>query len=376
MSDSAVADLTDAADTLHDARERVAEVGSDRLERVADGHAAFVRTLDRHEDEATGYGEFEKYVGFQEAVADRLSDLPDDLPARGAFDAADEALQQQTLSTTDFDRAREALAPAAEYAALYEEWTAARERYREARSAVHGRRRALEERIDDLDRLVRLGGADLDAPTHRLRDPVAAYESAVREAFGSFRREASARDLLAFVETTEQYPLVPYDRPPERLREFVAGGAGTEPIPRLLEYADYSRSKLDHYVESPRELKAAVGTNQTYLDGLTADPLVVSWPPPPGERLRYRCEELLACVSRFADDDVAARLRAVRALPRETDYATLRESAVARADLTPEERERLASGSVESDLAAAREELERIEAALADHPPLSDLADV
>ncbi len=378
MSDPpAVADLREAGETLRDVRERVADVGSDRLARAVSARESLLATFDRHEDEATGYGEFGKYVEFQEALADLLDDLSDDLPARDAFDDADEALQQQTLSSSDFERAREALAPVEEYAALQEEWRAARERYREARSTAHSRRRDLRERVAALERLQRLDAADLDAPVERLREPIEAYDAAVREAFESFRREASARELLSFVETTAHYPLVSFERPPERLREFVASyEAGTEPVGQLLEYADYSRSKLDHYVEAPRELKAAVGTNRTYLDGLDAAPLVVSWPPPPAGRLRFRCEELVACVSRFAGEGVVARLREVRALPRETAYARLRESAVARSELTEDERERLAAGAVESELAEARDRLDRVERALDAHPPLSDLEDV
>jgi hypothetical protein len=371
-----IEDLRAARETLRDARERVAEVGSDRLAAVADAHGRFLATLDRHEADATGYGDFEKYVQFQEAVADLLEDLPDELPARDAFDAADEALQQRTLSASDFERAREALAPAGEHAALYEEWQGARERYRDARSAVHAERRELRERVAELDRLRRLGEADPDAPTERLREPIESYEAAVRDAFGSFLRETSAREVLDFLDATAHYPLVPFRRPPARLRSFVAEhDAGEEPIPRLLEFADYSTSKLSHYVDAPGDLKAAVGTNRTYLDGLSADPLVVEWPPPPADRLAFRSRELISVVSRFADESVVVALRRVRALPRETDYAALRESAVASAELTPAERERLAGG-VDDDLRSARDRLERIEAVLEDHPPLSALGDV
>ncbi|MFC7155841.1 hypothetical protein ACFQPA_10275 [Halomarina halobia] len=371
----AVEELTAAAESLAAVRVRVADVGPDRLDAVTDAYRDLIGILDRHEEDATGYGEFQKYVRFQEAVAERFDSLPDDLPAREAFDAADDALRKRTLSGRDFDRARDALAPAAEHADLHEEWRAARERYREARRSTLRRKREVEERIADLERLQRLGAADPDAPVERLRDPIEAYDESVRAAFERFVAESNAREVLAFVETTAAYPLVGFERPPERLREFVANHpVGEEPISTLLSYADYSPSKLDHYVEAPRELKAAVATNRTYLARLDATPLTVGWPPPAARSLRWRTRELLPVVARFADEGTVARLRAVRELARLDDYARLRESAVARAELTAQERRRLETTDVAATLAEARAERDRLADALAEHPPLDELA--
>ncbi|MWG34628.1 DUF7118 family protein [Halomarina oriensis] len=372
---SLATDLNRAAERLHAARERVAEVGRADLDRAATAYRDLVATLDRHEEEATGYGEFEKYIAFQEAVADVIDGLDDDLPEREAFDDADEALQQQTLSTSDFDRAREALAPVADLADLLEEYESARGAYRDARRAVLARRNDLRERRDRLADLGRLGAADLEAPVERLRDPIASYDEAVREAFASYRRETSTRDLLDLVATAAaDYPLVGFDAPPQRLREFVAAAPAAEkPLPDLLDLADYSNSKLSHYVDDPRALKGAVATNRTYLERLDADPLTVAWPPRPADELRWRTRELLAVVSRFADEECVVRLRAVRDLPRRDDYERLRESARARTQLSDEERERVASGAVERDLDRVREELATAEDALDDHPPLDGL---
>ena len=376
-AESLVDELTGARARLDAARERVAGVGSDDIARTAAAYRDLAATLDRHEDDATGYGEFQKYIAFQEAVADVLDDLDDDVPEREAFDAADEALQKQTLSTSDFDRAREALAPAAGLADLETEHAAARERYREARRAVLDRRRKLRDRRDFLARLQRLGDADLDAPVDELRDPIEAYDDAVCESFATYRSRASIRDLLDLVETAaEDYPLVGFDAPPDRLQTFVDGSPAAEkPLPTLLEYADYSTSKLSHYVDDPQALKGAVATNRTYLERLSADPLTVGWPPAPADELRWRVRELFAVVSRFADEETAVRLRTVQNLSRRADYERLRESATARAELGPDERERVQSGAVGRDLDRLREELGTVEAALDEHPPLDEFPD-
>jgi len=234
----------------------------------------------------------------------------------------------------------------------------------------------LDDRIADLDDLQRLGDADLEAPTERLRDPIEAYNDRVRDAFDEFRRSVSARDFLDFVVKTRAYPLVGFESPPDDLHEYVASHeAGEEPVDQLLEYADYSKSKLDHYVADPEALKRNVSTRRTYLRRLGAEPLTVNWPSPPAETLRFRVRELTSVVARFADDvddgdEVLIALRDVRDLPRETDYQRLRDSAQARAQLGPEERERLASGEVADELAAYRDGKEMLEETLAEYPSL------
>ncbi|MFT4882241.1 MAG: hypothetical protein ACI9HI_002263, partial [Salinirussus sp.] len=240
--------------------------------------------------------------------------------------------------------------------------------YRSARTRVRRRRRELADRVADLERLRDLGEADLDAPTERLREPIEAYNEQVRAAFERRRREASARDVLATLADLSAIPMVPYEAPPTDLHTYVRDHeAGTEPVGQLLEYADYSRSKLAHYVADPDALKRAVATRRTYLRRLDAGPLTVDWPPPEAGVLRYRCRELTGAVNRVAPDAVAA-LRAVRKLPRETDYGRLRTAAVARAELSPEERERVRSGAVETGLERAREQRARLGEALETYP--------
>ncbi len=115
--------------------------------------------------------------------------------------------------------------------------------------------------------------------------------------------------------------------------------AGTEPIPTLLEYADYSASKLDHYVDDAAALRSAVATRQTYLRRLDAEPVRVDWPPPSATALPWLCRAYRSVVARFADESVVAALREVRGLAERDDYERLRESALARSELTEAERD-------------------------------------
>lgn len=367
-TDDPVARLRTAETDLEGAIARVEEFGEAELQELADAYEEFSALLERYEEPATGDGDFQTFIEFQGNVETFVNRLPEDLLLRETFEECDEHLQQRRLSESDFEHVRSQLQPVADLTARLDERERAREDYRRARRDVRRRVRELDERIEELRRLERLGDADLDAPTERLGKPIEAYNDAVTEAFESFRREAPAREVFEFLDATTAYPLVEFSPPPEDLREYVeTHEPGREPVPRLLEYAEYSHSKLDHYVGDPDALKRSVGTRQTYLQRLDADPLTVEWPPPPADELRWRCRELTAAVNRFAPG-VVAELREVAARSRGPDYERLRESAVAEDELSTAERERLRTGAVTEDLEAAVAERERLESALEEFP--------
>jgi hypothetical protein len=348
-----------------DAHAAVEDHGEKRLNEVRRAYREATDLLDRYEGRATGTGDFAAFVEFQEAFVELVEGLDDDLPARDAFEAANDILDQRRLSETDFDRAREALDPAADRIDLLSDRAAADERLETARRDARRRLRDLSNRIEYLERLQRLGEADLGAPVERLRDPVESYNDAVESAWTAFRREASAREVFRVVEASGAYPLAAFRQPPSELREYVATyAAGEESIPTLLKYADYSSSKLSHYVDDPGALRTRVATHRTYLERLDASPLTVGWPPPTAGALRHRAEELVSVTARFAPEAVVAAARRLRTLPDEVAYGRLRESAMARDELDETERERLAEKAVESELAEARAERERLEAAL------------
>jgi hypothetical protein len=356
----------DIADAAPDAEQPVA-----RIEAAANAIRQFNRLFAQYQDSATGTGDFGSYVQFQQEIAELVEGLDEGFPRREAFEAAMDVLDQRRLNERHFKRAREALAPARKLEDLLERREEAREQYRQARIAAIERRTELDDRIDDLTRLRELGEIDLDAPVERLRDPVTAYNDAVREAYQSFARDASARDLLGLFDRAAATPLVEARAPPRDLLEYAREyPAGSNPVPTLLEYADYSASKLDHYVEDPGALRARVATHRTYLERLSADPFTLKWPPVKAGVLRFRTRELLSVLNRFAEEAAIVRLRAVRELPRRDDYDHLRTVATALAELDDDQRERVASGAVSRELQQAQERRDAIENALESAPAL------
>ncbi|MDS0220077.1 hypothetical protein NDI54_01790 [Haloarcula sp. S1AR25-5A] len=352
----AVARLERAAEAHERARERVEAIGADALRDCRDIYSELQTLLERYDGRATGGGDFEAFMEFQGRVGTLTDDLPEDLPERDTFEEIDDFLQQRRLTESDFEQAREMLSPIGDLVGRLDELDEAREQYKKARTDAGRRRGELGDRIDDLERLQRLGDADLDAPVEHLRDPIQHYNDAVTEAFRDFRTDTPAREALAVIERADAYPLVEFQSPPTELLTYVREhDAGREPIPKLLEYADYSASKLDHYVDDAAALRSAVATRRTYLRRLDAEPVRIDWPPPSADALPWYCREYRSVVARFADESVVAALREVRRLAEREDYERLRESAVARSELTETERERLASGAVEDELSAARE---------------------
>jgi hypothetical protein len=362
----AAAELEAAAAELEAARDAVADHGGvEALETVASAIRRAERKLDGYEDSATGTGDFQSYVQFQEAFATLVEDLDEDVPEREAFEAALECVEKRRLSESDFAAARDALGPARDLASVKERFASARKEFANARRRASERLRAVEDGIEARERLLELGHADLDAPVDDLREPVTAYDDAVTDAFASFRRTASAREVLSVLADAAAYPLVDVEAPPAELREYVRSHeAGELTIPELLEYAGYSRSKLEHYVDDATALRTAVGTRQTYLERLDGAGFAIGWPPPEAETLQYVTRELLSVVPGFADEDVAARLQAVREMAWDYDYESLRTAAVALAELGDAERDRLASGAVSDERDALERERDALRAAL------------
>ncbi|MDZ7702302.1 MAG: hypothetical protein U5J98_09715 [Halobacteriales archaeon] len=377
MADASAAETTGlierleaAADELERAEEAVETAGEADLRELADAYESFLAFIDENDGKATGSGRetFMAYVDFQDELVSRVERLPDGLLEREAFEAVGDLLDKRRLSESDMERARETLAPAAERVELLEERRAARERFREARRAVAGRRRELEAAIDERESLLEFADADLAADLAPLREPIEGYNRSVADAFRSFQREASARAVLDLLDAAGDYPLVALEPAPDRLAEYLrTTDVGEESVPRLVELADFSASKLAHYVDDPDRFRAVVASHRGYLDRLGAEPLTVDWPPPAAAELRFRARELIAVVDRFAPEAPVARLHELRDLTRDGAYERLRRAAVARERLDDDERERLRSGAVEDELEGLREERDRLVDALERH---------
>ena len=386
-----VDDLRAAADRVAAAEAAIDEHGEASVEAAADAYRNATRLLDSYEDSATGTGDFTAYLQFQTEILELVDALPDDTFAADAFQRVSDRLDKRRLNESDFEFAREEIEAAGEAVAMLEEREAAIDAYRAARGDADERLAELREEADRLRDLQRLADVDLAVSTEPLRERVDAYNTAVRTGFERFRETRPARELCTLLSDAADRPLVGVDRPPRDLLEYIdSKPAGTEPLAELVEYADYSPSKLEHYVDDPGALRTSVAVHQTYLDRLDAAAFCVGWPPAEAATLRARLDEVAPFVRRLesalpdddsgddessnaATDDAgdaadataieAARRRLAR-FTRRGNYERLREVAVAEAELTDDEYDRVANGVVDDDLAAVTDAISEIEAAL------------
>ena len=363
--------LEQAHERLEAAEEEVDEFGKERLEELREAYTEFTGLLDRYEDQVVGdAGDYQTNIEFQSQIADVIGNFSKNMLLYETFVECGDHLKQKWFKTSHFEHVREQLEPVSDLVERLEEFDDARDAYREARRDLVSERRAVVERIRELEHLSRLANADLDAPTAQLREPIETYNDAVRDAFAEFKRERPTREILEFLDAMEAYPLIEFESPPEELLSYVQSSPpGEESIPTVLDYAEYSRSKLDHYVDDPDQLKHVVGGHRAYLSGLDAEPLCIGWPPPSETALQWRCRELVAAVNRI-DREVVEHVRAVEALPRQLDYERLRTSAQARTELTEQERERIRAGGIEDELETLRQKRDRLEELLETYPDL------
>jgi len=377
-----VAELAAAYRRVQDVESEIEAIGEANVEAAADAYRNATRLLDRYEDSATGTGDFKAYLQFQNEFIALAEGLSDDVLAADAFQRASDRMDKRRLNESDFDYAREQIEAAAEAVDLLERREATHDEYRQARHDAKARTDELDSEADRLRRVGELGGVDLAASLDPLREPVEAYNAAVREAFDRFRRTESARELFELLAAGADRPLVDADRPPRDLADYIESApAGGEPLSTLREYADYSPSKLDHYVDDPGALRTHVSVHQTYLNRVGPDPFLVDWPPAEAGVLRARLRELAPLVRRLdapteteesasepdsdADSEsIEYHRRQLARLARTDDYDRLRQVAVADTELSETEFEQLAAGTVDDDLAAVEDGLDAIETAL------------
>lgn len=373
MTDERSQELLDAFgaayDRFRDLQDDLDPITLETVETIDDALITFDRLFDTFEDRATGSGDFAGYITFQQKVASLVSGLPDDLPERDAFEAVEAIAQQRRLSEADFEDAREALEPARAIVETRNDLFAAREALHERRLDLHERLDDLDDRIEELDRVLELGEVDIEKSVADIRDPIETFNDAVTEDFHTYLGETPAPDVIEFIRKTRSFPLVHVPQPPTDLRRYLTATETDLTIYELQEYANYSRSKLEHYIHDPGRFKTEIATEQTYLASIDAEPFHIEWPPLPANELRWKIRELLPLVDRFGSESTVAALRSVRDLIIHPDrYHELRDVAVARNELTEAQREKLAAGAVEPERDAYAYAKQRISKTLDETP--------
>src|SRR6056297_1675815 len=177
--DALVAALRDARRAAADAEAAVDEHGEQSLEALQVALRDLDRLFEQYEEDATGTGDFQSYLSFQDDLVALVEGFDDDLPERESFESLLDLFKKRRLSESDFAEARDRLRDARDLAGRLETLEAAREEHREVRKRVAAAADEYADEVANLERLQRLGNADLDAPVEDLRDPIREYDDAV-----------------------------------------------------------------------------------------------------------------------------------------------------------------------------------------------------
>lgn len=366
-NDALITELESAYDAYQTIQATIDEIGPARLDELNHLYNRFDSLLSAYKESASGSGRetFEQYIAFQSELETFETSLPEDGLETGVFEDAIDFLDQRRLQESDFEEARVILEPAADTLGILTERDDARNTYTAAKRDVEQRINELTDEIEHLQELLAFEHTDFDVPVGQLRSLIEAYNQAVRDDFSSYKSNTSSREFIQFLETTTAYPLIEFPAPPSELVNYLESTEiGTEPTPRLLEYTNFTRSKLSHYVDDPSTFQARIGANQTYLDRISADPLIISWPPSAQDELHWRIRELTSVINRFAPAETVRKLNDLQKFSHRDDYPDIRLAAQADATLDEQEKQRLTTGELREELESKQRDRDQLRSAL------------
>ena len=344
--------VVDKIEEYEKVRETVRDVGEERAERTHDLYVTVDKDLEKYREDATGHGEFKKYIELRSIAAGVEEEIEEEDVHRGEeFESAMSHLDARTLRDKHFRRARADLEDVAEFAETYERYEELEKELKDELRSLEKRKKELENEIEDTeDRLEKARKAEeIDASP--LREAVESYNERVHDDFDDFVSEASGVEVARLGEKTLDAPLV--DNAPvedgvaERLSRYVED----ETVGRVLELADASDGKLSHYVDDTDGFRDAVP--RTFFETASAERFEISYEPE--NVVRRRVPELVRLVSSFADEQTVAVLRRIGGMAERGEYESMRRAVVAGEEAGADAEE------IEESMEELRAERERVE---------------
>jgi cell division protein FtsB len=343
-------------------RERVREVGEERAEETHDIYETVDDKLESYRDEATGHGDFEKYIELRGFVANTEEDL-EEVYMGDAFESALSHLEARTLRDKHFRRARADLEDVKNFAETYERYEQLKDELKDELRSLEKRKKELRNEVQETEERLKKARSAEDIDASPLREAVETYNESVREDFEAFVNEAPAVEVARLGEKTLDAPLVDdapvEDGVAERLSRYV----DDETVGRVLELAGASDGKLSHYIEDTDGFRDAVP--RTFFETASPKPFELSYEPE--GVVRKRVPELVRLVSSFADEETVAVLRRIGATAERGEYGRMRRAIVAGEEAgagTEEIEERLEELRAENE--DVEDRISRLRSALSD----------
>jgi len=342
----------DTTDEYVSLRAEVREVGEERAEVTRELYRRIEDDFEEYREDATGHGEFGRYVEFQNAVIEAEETVEEkDVYRPEDFEEALSHLDARTLHDKHFRRARDGLSDVRDLVEDYERYTELGQELRDELSDLEHRAEELSDEIREAEEALGKARQAKGVDVSPLRDAVETYNELVRRDFEGFVGGAPAVEVARLGEKTLDAPLLD-DAPIERgAAERLARYVGDETVDRVLELADASDGRLSHYVDDTDGFRESVP--RTFFETASAEPFELSYEPE--GVVRHLVPELVSVVRLFGDEETVAALRRVGDAARTGGYAEMRRALVA---------EEEAGGSVEEleeRLGRLRDEKGRVE---------------
>lgn len=357
-------DLDEAIQELTQKRRTLREEGIEEVREARGLYHELQRYIDRYREPATGHGDFESYIEFQSVLAEIEEQLDGGVYGERGFRDAIQRFESRTLREKHFRRAENDLQGVRETVEVLERVEEIEDELRSERGRLGKRRKELEREIDDLERGIREASEAPDADASRLESLLDSYNEAVEREYESWLSSAAAREVVGHVYRASGMPLIEAEGVDRSTVEALeVSEVGDESVERLLELAEYSDSKLQHYVDDPTRFRSELPT--AWFRVADAEPYKLSPDMQEGvvERL---VPELVRVVSEFASERTIEVLREIGDLARCGRYSGMRRALMARQTTGGVDAESLQEEKqgMERELDQVRDDLERIDEAL------------
>ena len=342
----------DKVEEYEEVRKKVREVGEERAEKTHDLYETVDKNLERYREDATGHGEFEKYIELRSIVAGVEENLDDEeVHMSGEFESALSHLDARTLRDKHFRRARADLEDVNDFAEIYERYEELEKELKDELKSLEKQKKVLRSEIEETEKRLEKAREAEEVDASPLREAVETYNEGVREDFEAFLGEAPAVEVARLGEKTLDSPLVE-DVPVERgVAERLSRYVEDETVGRVLELADASDGKLSHYVEDTDGFREAVP--RTFFETASAERFELSYEPE--GVVRGRVPELVRLVSSFADEETVAVVRRIGAMAERGEYEPMRRAVIAGEEAGADADE------IQEELTDLREKNQRVE---------------
>jgi len=246
-------------------RDSVREVDEECAENTRVLYARIDEALDEYQNEATGHGNFERYVEFRSIVIGVQQGAKEqDIHLEEGFEKATDRLDRRTLQQKHFTRAHNDLEEVRGFIEDYEQYKKLRQELEEELHKLERKTKGLDEEIEKLKKDIQKAQSAEGIDVSRLREKVETYNRGITEDFDSFVRQAPAVKVARLGERVSKASLledIPIeDGAAERLLEYV----DDETVEGVLELADSSDGKLSHYFEDLGQYNLIGGTPPGY----------------------------------------------------------------------------------------------------------------